>query len=194
MKYIFLIALLFIGGEVGAVGIDDAININNKPIGGGVNTVSSFGSGLDTTTGGGSTGLDTTTGGGQSEGSGLDTTTGGGGLGASYDANNNFIGGNSGSPAVGKPAATLPGFILWAVQIMNYLVWAMMTLSLLFFLYGVFMLMFVGGANEESRTKGKKFMLWGILSLFVMVSVWGLVGVLKNSLFGEGDLIGPQFK
>jgi FtsH-binding integral membrane protein len=77
---------------------------------------------------------------------------------------------------------------------MNYLVWAMITAALLVFLYGVFTLMFVGGANEESRSKGRKFMFWGIVSLFVMVSVWGLVNILKTSVFGGGGLQGPQFK
>lgn len=97
-------------------------------------------------------------------------------------------------PDIGKPNLTIGGFVGWIIKLMNYLVWAMMTAALLVFLYGIFILMFVGGANEESRSKGKKFMFWGIISLFVMVSVWGLVGILNASIFGGNTLIGPQFK
>lgn len=117
-------------------------------------------------------------------GSNLDTTS----LGQGGSAGPGVTG-----PAIEKPALTVSGFVVWIISLMNYIVWAMMTAALLVFLYGIVKLMFVGGANEESRSKGKKFMLWGIISLFVMVSVWGLVGVLKTSLFGEGDLVGPQF-
>jgi|GEM_PF-1432119 len=183
MKYIFLLALFTFGGDVSAV---------VAPGQGSPNTVSSFGGGsVDSgSIGGGNTDSGSLGGGNTDSGS----IGGSAAPGASYDANNNYTGGNPGTPAIGKPAATIPGFIGWVVQVMNYLVVAMMTLALLFFLYGVFMLMFVGGANEDSRSKGKKFMLWGILSLFVMVSVWGLVALLKNSLFGGGELMGPQFK
>jgi len=30
-------------------------------------------------------------------------------------------------------------------------------------------------------------MLWGIIALFVMTSVWGLVGILRGTLFGNNQ-------
>jgi hypothetical protein len=57
------------------------------------------------------------------------------------------------------------------------------------FIWGVIQY-FLNAENEEKRKKGKSFMLWGIIALFVMVSVWGLVGVLSNT-FGTKTLI-PQ--
>lgn len=93
-----------------------------------------------------------------------------------------------------KPELSVSGIVLWFVKLLNYIVVLILTASLIVFLYGVFKLSFVDGTNPESMAKSRKFMLWGIISLFVMVSVWGLVNVLKSSLFGNGPLIGPQFK
>ena len=52
---------------------------------------------------------------------------------------------------------------------------------------------FVINSNEEvKKEKGRQFMVWGIIALAVMVSVWGLVRVLGNT-FGIEYAI-PQVK
>ena len=38
------------------------------------------------------------------------------------------------------------------------------------------------GDNEEKRTEGRKFIIWGLISIFIMLSIWGLVNILVNSL------------
>src|SRR6185503_1047535 len=51
-----------------------------------------------------------------------------------------------------------------------------LSLGLLAFFYGVFM--FVWGSREgkpEQITAGKKFMGWGLVALFVMFSVYGII-------------------
>ncbi len=52
-------------------------------------------------------------------------------------------------------------------------------LAVILFLWG--MLKFIMASDEAGRKEGKNFMLWGIVSLFVMVSVWGLVAILVTS-------------
>jgi hypothetical protein len=52
-------------------------------------------------------------------------------------------------------------------------------LGVVVFIYGVLILMFSEGG--EKKEDGKKFMLWGIIGIFVMVSVWGLVAVLTST-------------
>ena len=42
------------------------------------------------------------------------------------------------------------------------------------FFWGLVKFIFAAG-NEESKADGKKIMIWGVVALFVMVSVWGLV-------------------
>jgi len=51
--------------------------------------------------------------------------------------------------------------------------------AMLFFLYGL-MKFVLNSGNEEAKEEGKRIMIWGIISLFVMVSVWGLVGLLNQ--------------
>lgn len=36
--------------------------------------------------------------------------------------------------------------------------------------------------DEKKRADGKYMMAWGIVALFVMVSVWGLVAIITNTL------------
>lgn len=109
---------------------------------------------------------------------------------------NTLSGGNvSGLQELDKPNLTIVGITNWFIQIFNYIAILLFSAALVVFLYGVFLLMFVGGTNDESRSKGRKFMFWGIVSLFVMTSTWGLVNVLKSSIFGSAKpLLGPQFK
>lgn len=49
-------------------------------------------------------------------------------------------------------------------------------LAFLFFFVGVVRFFFLGG--DEGREKGKQMMLWGIIGLFVIFSVWGIVRLL----------------
>jgi hypothetical protein len=36
--------------------------------------------------------------------------------------------------------------------------------------------------NEQKRTDSKRSMFWGIIILFIMLSMWGLVNLIKNSV------------
>ena len=60
-------------------------------------------------------------------------------------------------------------------------------LALVYFLWGAAQFILHGG-DEGKRSEGTKMMIYGIIGLFVMVSVWSLVGVLENTFFrGGGD-------
>ena len=62
-------------------------------------------------------------------------------------------------------------------------------IALLAFFWGLVKYIFAQG-NEESKADAKKIMLWGVIALFVMVSVWGLVRFIGNALgIGQGDTI-----
>jgi hypothetical protein len=63
----------------------------------------------------------------------------------------------------------------------NIIIPIVMGLALLTFLLGVVNFIKNGGKDEE-RTKGRQFMLWGIIGLAVMVSVWSLVRILTNTV------------
>lgn len=55
-------------------------------------------------------------------------------------------------------------------------------LAFLFFLIGVARYAF--SYEEENRSKGKAFMLWGIIGFVVLFSVWGIVRLLLSALTG----------
>ena len=60
-------------------------------------------------------------------------------------------------------------------------------LALVVFLWGVTQFI-MNSADENKRAQGKQFMVWGIIGLFVMFSVWGLVLLLRNTVNpGAGD-------
>lgn len=41
------------------------------------------------------------------------------------------------------------------------------------------------GDDAEKRQSGRKVMIYGIIILFVMVSIWGFVNILTQSFFGK---------
>lgn len=66
------------------------------------------------------------------------------------------------------------------------------TLATLFFIWGVVQYM-LADADERKRETGKQYMVWGIVALTVMISVWGLVSLLGNT-FGLDTGFVPQIK
>jgi len=52
-------------------------------------------------------------------------------------------------------------------------------LALLGFFWGLVRFIWGGGENRE---QGKNIMIWGIIALFVMISVWGIVRFIQGSL------------
>lgn len=45
--------------------------------------------------------------------------------------------------------------------------------------------------DDKKRGEGKAWMFWSVIALFVMITIWGLVGLLVNTV-GVNPLIIPQ--
>lgn len=45
--------------------------------------------------------------------------------------------------------------------------------------------------KDEGSQAFKAYFIWGIIAIFVMVSVWGIIELLQNTLFG-GDYYSPS--
>ncbi|MEN9649634.1 MAG: hypothetical protein RL094_601 [Candidatus Parcubacteria bacterium] len=67
-----------------------------------------------------------------------------------------------------------------ASQLINRLIPFVIALTVLIFLWGI--LKFVISNDAEGRKEARGYMIWGVISLFVMVSVWGLVNILVRSV------------
>ncbi len=65
----------------------------------------------------------------------------------------------------------------------NSIIPILVSLAVLVFLFGV--ISYLVGKKSESKSEGAKYMIWGIISIFVMVSVWGLVGLVGSTIFGR---------
>ncbi|MCE9585038.1 hypothetical protein K8Q94_00195 [Candidatus Nomurabacteria bacterium] len=64
-------------------------------------------------------------------------------------------------------------------------------LAFVVFIWGV--VQFIMNSDQEAKKEqGKQFMVWGIIALTVMFSVWGLVSILNNT-FGIKTVI-PQLQ
>lgn len=79
-------------------------------------------------------------------------------------------------------AATATDLITTVSSIVGYLVPLLIAVAVVVFLWGVVQYVTAGG-EEEKRKKARGTMVFGIVGLFVMVAVWGLVSVL-TSTFG----------
>jgi uncharacterized protein YqgC (DUF456 family) len=64
-------------------------------------------------------------------------------------------------------------------NIVNPIVGLMFAVAIVVFVYGVFQT--VWGA-EESREAGKKSMIGGIIGMFIMMSAWGIIYVIANTV------------
>ncbi len=73
--------------------------------------------------------------------------------------------------------------------VLAILVPVLVALALALFIWG--MVVFVFNAGDDSkRAEGQKHMIWGLVALFVIVSVWGLVSLLQVIFGADGDLGG----
>ena len=67
-----------------------------------------------------------------------------------------------------------------AQVILNPLIVLGFAIALLYFFYGVFT--FVPNAgNEKGRELGKRSIVWGLIGMFIMVSVFGIIRVILNT-------------
>ena len=85
------------------------------------------------------------------------------------------------APAVVYGISSLMGLIEFLTDsIILPIIGLIGALAVLFFLWGV-MKFIKDAADPKAREEGRQFMLYGIIGLFVMASVYGLVRILENT-------------
>ncbi len=82
--------------------------------------------------------------------------------------------------AFGQRAPTLGSLLKSGLNILNLLIPFIIGIGLVIFLYGVVRYVLAGGS--EDKAAARQIMLYGIIALFVMVSVWGLVNLIRDGL------------
>jgi hypothetical protein len=78
---------------------------------------------------------------------------------------------------------TFAALVAHIVDIANYeIVPFIIALAFLFFIWGVFQYFFLGATDSEKQAQGRSFVLWSVLALAVIFSVWGLVNIVLATL------------
>src|SRR3989344_526602 len=75
--------------------------------------------------------------------------------------------------------------------ILKQIIPMLMILATVIFLWGV-ILYVVAGGDEDKVKKAKSFIILGLIGLFVMVAVWGVVRALVNTFGVGGGRIPPE--
>ncbi|HBB43783.1 MAG TPA: hypothetical protein DCZ83_00040 [Candidatus Yonathbacteria bacterium] len=67
--------------------------------------------------------------------------------------------------------------------ILQPIVMLLMALAVAYFLYGV--MKFVRDqSSEDAQVEGKRHMVWGVVGIAIMVSVWGILNFINEFVIG----------
>ena len=62
----------------------------------------------------------------------------------------------------------------------NNIVTVLIVFALLIFMWGI--IRFIYNVNDSrEREQGKQFILWGLVALFVLASLWGIMGIMCSA-------------
>ena len=88
---------------------------------------------------------------------------------------------------VSAQATDFDSFLGIMQGLLNDLFPILTALAVIVFLWGV--LKYIKASdNPEKRTEGRNLMVYGIIAIFVMVSLWGLINIIVNTFFNTADL------
>ncbi len=66
-------------------------------------------------------------------------------------------------------------------HIINPVIGVIFALGFVLFLFGVVRYIFYSG-NDAERENGKKHITWGLVGMFIMVAVAGIINLIKNTI------------
>jgi len=66
-------------------------------------------------------------------------------------------------------------------NIVQPLIKLMFIVAILIFVWGV-VEMIMNASNDEARSKGTKHMMWGLIGLFIMFGVYGILNLMIDTL------------
>ena len=80
----------------------------------------------------------------------------------------------------------LTGVVNWVIGIIDIIIPVLTVAALVLFLYsGVRYI--IKAQDAHSKGPEREALLWGIIALFVLVSVWGLVRIMCSTLLGSAS-------
>ena len=76
--------------------------------------------------------------------------------------------------------------------IIRTLITIAVAVALLAFFWGLARFIFKVGGDEKAVEQGKALMKWGLIALFVIVSVWGIISFFQGELLSGVDFSDPN--
>jgi|SRR3989344_2001880 len=77
-------------------------------------------------------------------------------------------------------AATLRDTLVLVSTFLNGVIGLFITLAIVVFFWGL--IKYLWSMDHENASEGLKTMFWGIIAIFVMVSIWGIIRLLQSTL------------
>ena len=81
----------------------------------------------------------------------------------------------------------LASFVFVIGNIVNILVPIVSTLAVVYFFYGLATFILSAG-DEDKAKKGKGIMIWGVVAMFIIVTIFGIIGFMQQTI---GNVQGP---
>ena len=97
-----------------------------------------------------------------------------------------FVSTAEAAPAI--PASVLEFVGRISTQILNPIIALMFGLATAYFVYGVVQYVW-NPESEEARLEGRTSMIWGIVGMLIMVSVFGIMRLLISSIGADAALM-----
>lgn len=87
---------------------------------------------------------------------------------------------------------TIAGFLAQLGRILNAAIPFIIGLAVFVIIWGIFTYI-AHTAEEEKRAEARQFIVWGIIGVFFMISIWGFVNILigtfnLDKVIKEGDI------
>ncbi len=67
------------------------------------------------------------------------------------------------------------------INLGNLFTYLLIAAAVIFIIWNIVIYLIKGGSDEEARKKASSSILWGIVGLFIILSIWGLVNILINT-------------
>jgi len=76
-------------------------------------------------------------------------------------------------------AVTAESILIKVSQLLNIIIPILITLAVVYFIWGV--IQYTITTDEETKKKAREKVIYGLIGLFVIISFWGIVKILKDT-------------
>jgi uncharacterized membrane protein YqjE len=84
-----------------------------------------------------------------------------------------------------KTPTTYSGLVEEIIKIINLIIPAIFAIIFVYFVWKVIDAWIINAGDEKKRAEGKQYAMIAVLVFVLMVSAWGIVAMVKSSLFGS---------